>query len=74
MRLGGDEFALYVFGNLFEIINNLKIKEMDNQQISISVGAQYYNGKDNINFDQLYRKADALLYESKKTIGCKLTI
>lgn len=86
MRLGGDEFALFVYGeydqegmqsffdSLFKSIRKLKIEEMNNQPISLSVGAVFYDGKENVNFDILYRKADALLYISKKTEGCKLTI
>ena len=86
MRLGGDEFALFVYGeydqegmqsffdSLFKSIRELKIEEMNNQPISLSVGAVFYDGKENVNFDILYRKADALLYISKKTKGCKLTI
>ena len=86
MRLGGDEFALYVYGeycrveiiaffdSLFNNIEKLKIEEMNNQPISISVGAVFYDGKKDTNFDVLYRKVDTLLYESKKYEGCKLTL
>ena len=86
MRLGGDEFAFYFSGHFttqklqdrvdafFHYIDNLEIAGMENFPISVSVGAVCYDGENDIDFDTMYRKADMLLYESKKFDGNKLSI
>lgn len=85
MRLGGDEFALYIYGNksdeeiiaifdnLFDKIKHLHVEGLGDTPIAVSAGAVRYNSKEKADFDSLYRKADNLLYKSKKTKGCKLS-
>lgn len=86
MRLGGDEFAFFVSGQesvhvfkedvarFFNEISALQIPGIKDFLISVSVGAVYYNGVDEVSFDSLYRQADMLLYKSKEYLGNKLTM
>lgn len=86
MRLGGDEFAFYVTGyyskdeihavinRFFHIIENLNVPGMEGYPVSVSVGAVVNDGISNLDFDQLYRKADVLLYKSKEFEGNKLSL
>ncbi|MGN1349818.1 MAG: GGDEF domain-containing protein [Anaerovoracaceae bacterium] len=84
-RLGGDEFAMYLPGLLedgqadifikrvFDGLENIRIPEMGDQKIYISLGATFY--KDGApSFDQLYREADEAMYESKKVEGYHATV
>lgn len=86
LRLGGDEFAIFIpgmldrdpaerfFGRLFENIRKINIAEMQGKQVVISLGACFYDGRENISFDQLYRKADMAMYQSKKQRDYSATI
>ena len=86
MRLGGDEFAFFVTDTLqvksfkesvsqfFQEISSLQVPGIVDFLISVSVGAVYYNGQEDVDFDSLYRKADMLLYKSKEYLGNKLTM
>lgn len=47
---------------------------MADEKASISLGASFYTGDINITFDDLYRQADFVLYESKKTAGSSANI
>lgn len=86
MRLGGDEFAFFAGSEIsqeslvesiksfFEDISNIKIPGLVDFPISVSVGAVFYDGIEEMDFDTLYRKADVLLYKSKEYPGNKLTM
>lgn len=86
MRLGGDEFAFFVsdedflnnqvevFKQFFNDISNLHVPGMTDFPVSVSVGAVFYDGKEDLDFDTIYRKADILLYKSKNYPGNKLTM
>lgn len=86
MRLGGDEFAFFVsdeaflnnqvdvFKHFFNDISNLHVPGMTDFPVSVSVGVVYYDGKEDLDFDTIYRKADVLLYKSKSYPGNKLTM
>ena len=85
LRLGGDEFAVFCSANTpaqFELkvqnffveVKELRIDGMGDYSPSVSMGAAVYHGEEDIAFDRLYTKADRLLYESKRTEGCALTI
>lgn len=86
MRLGGDEFAFFVSGEysqeaivkrinqFFDLIAKLHVPGMEGFPINVSVGAVVYDGKEDIDFDSLYRRADVLLYKSKEYPGSKLTM
>lgn len=39
---------------------------MNGKHILLSLGACFYDGMDCITFDQLYRRADIAMYDSKK--------
>ncbi len=86
MRLGGDEFAFYFTGDytpqqlqqrvdsFFHYIDNLQVPGMENFPVTVSVGAVSYDGQTDIDFDTIYRRADLLLYISKRYEGNKLSI
>ena len=86
LRLGGDEFAMFIPGMLeqrvaeklferfFENIRQIDIIEMQGKNIEISLGACFYDGYEEVSFDQLYRKADRAMYQSKKQKGCSAVI
>ncbi|MGN0812146.1 MAG: GGDEF domain-containing protein [Candidatus Coproplasma sp.] len=84
-RLGGDEFAVYMPGLLsksvaesfflrfFDNLSKIKIPQLCDRKISVSMGADFFKGK-KISFDSLYKNADMAMYESKKVAGCKGTV
>lgn len=39
---------------------------MNGKHILLSLGACFYDGMDCVTFDQLYRRADTAMYDSKK--------
>ena len=86
LRLGGDEFAIFMpkmlertvaekfFERLFENIRQIDVIEMPGKSIEISLGACFYNGYEETSFEQLYRKADGAMYQSKKQKGYSVVI
>lgn len=85
LRLGGDEFVAYVFGvtteelgtqtisRFFDTLNKVKIESLTDYNISISLGATFYRGEDNIDIETLYHRADTLAYQSKEIEGKSFT-
>ena len=81
LRLGGDEFAMFIpeirtekeaedfFENLFGCINEIYIRELKGHKLTVSLGAVFFCENSRETFDSLYRKADQMLYESKKVHG-----
>ena len=81
MRLGGDEFAIYAVGitqedqaeicinRLFDELEKIKIKEIDNKQICLSVGIVFCTQFTTRSFDDLYQMADKAMYNSKSFEG-----
>ena len=57
------------FDRLFSNIEHIDIAEMNGKNILLSLGACFYDGMDCITFDQLYRRADIAMYDSKKKTG-----
>ena len=76
-RLGGDEFVILMrnisdrdkaeqrIHNLLKNLPEMKIEEMDNRGITISVGVALAPDNGN-SFIELYRHADQALYETKR--------
>ena len=85
-RLGGDEFAIFMpgmmeqkaaekfFARLFENIRQIDIEEMEGKSIEISMGACFYEGTEEVSFDELYKNADSVMYQSKEKQGCSAMI
>ena len=85
-RLGGDEFAMFMTGmveqkaaerffeRLFQNIRQIDLAEMQGKKIEMSLGACFYDGDENVSFDELYRNADSTMYQSKKKQGYSYTI
>lgn len=79
IRLGGDEFVVFapgienqtvgkmVLDRFMKNVENIKIPELGNHKISISLGAVLIS--DNEEFSQMYSKADSLMYECKQQGG-----
>ena len=86
LRLGGDEFAVFMpemrekaaaerfFERLFYNISQITIAEMKGKQIEISLSDCFCEASEEVSFDQLYRKADRAMYQSKKQKGCSAVI
>lgn len=86
MRLGGDEFALFILGvterkcanaffkRLFENLKQIQIESIKDHPIIMSLGACIYDGKEELTFDELYCRADMVMYQSKKGEGYSATI
>lgn len=81
MRLGGDEFAAYAVGvtdyehgkiitdRFFTVVDKIKIPELKDRKITISLGAALFTVADDCEFEELYKRADTSAYTSKKTVG-----
>ncbi len=81
MRLGGDEFAAYAIGitdeehgrivanRFFDLIDRIEIEELGERKITISLGAALFKVSDKLSFTDVYKRADAAAYVSKKTVG-----
>jgi diguanylate cyclase (GGDEF)-like protein len=84
-RLGGDEFAAYAKGihneaagravvaRIFDKLANLRIPGLEDVSVSISVGAAIRDPENDRTFEDIYRKADAGVFLSKKTEGSALS-
>lgn len=85
LRLGGDEFAAYaptvlnetvgqqIIDRFFDNINLIKIPELKDRKICISMGVAFYKPGDDYSFDELYKRADHGTYISKKHEGNYVT-
>lgn len=86
VRPGGDEFMFYAPGlverkaldsclnRLFGELNKIELTEINGESIEISVGAVIYDGKEEENFESLYKKADRATYLSKQIKGNHYTL
>lgn len=86
LRLGGDEFSIYLPGicdekgadefidSFFKNMKEIKVKEINDKNIYISMGASFNRAHTSSSFDELYKKADRALYQSKKVSGYSATI
>lgn len=80
MRLGGDEFAVYAPGLLneesalncierfFDNIRAINIPEMKGDSVTASLGGVFCD-EDTKAFDDLYKRADSVMYECKSKAG-----
>ncbi|PWJ68371.1 MULTISPECIES: GGDEF domain-containing protein [unclassified Fibrobacter] len=85
LRLGGDEFVVFVSGvtteelgtqvifRFFELLNKVTFKKIPDYSISLSLGAAFYRGEQDLDFETLYQRADTRTYESKKIEGKAFT-
>ena len=79
VRLGGDEFVIFapeienketgtrILERFMTNISQIQIPELKDHKISISLGAVIIN--DNESIEQMYKKADSLMYDCKKQGG-----
>ncbi len=85
MRLGGDEFAAFaknvhtkeeanlIIERLFNNINAIRISNLNDLSVTISVGVTFSNPNDNPLFSEVYKQADSGTYISKESFGNKAT-
>ena len=78
IRFGGDEFSVFtpdidsqknaemVLKRFLTNIAKINMAEINGNKISISLGAILLSESDD-NFEELYKKADSLMYDCKKT-------
>jgi len=79
MRLGGDEFAVFasgvdskkvadmILGRFFEKLHDLEIEKLNGYKVTVSMGAYFTDAEDS--FDEMYKKADEMMYIRKKENG-----
>lgn len=68
-KLVGKEEAEAFFKQLFTEISQIYIAEMGDRKIYVSLGAAICEENQGATFDELYRKMDSAMYESKKVEG-----
>ncbi len=85
MRLGGDEFAIYAPGvcdmdaakrvvrRFFMSIDAIDIPSLGDRRICVSLGATFWTADEALSFDDLYKRADTKLYDSKAVEGNQVT-
>ncbi len=85
MRLGGDEFAVFIpdviskreaekkWNEAVLLFKKISLPQDPAKEIFISAGATIYDGGEDDDFNSLYKKADDVMYKSKKTGGYKIT-
>ena len=85
MRLGGDEFAAFapmvftrqsgeiIVDRFLKLLSNIRIEEMGDTPIEVSIGVSFYRPEDQFSFDELYKQADRCTYESKRSSGSNAT-
>lgn len=81
MRLGGDEFAVFAegittetaarrcFDRFFDCLEKIKIEEMKDSKITVSLGAAFATRLGEGAFDDMYQRADAIMYGCKEKPG-----
>lgn len=73
-RVGGDEFVVLLYNTTQDNVSGLVERMFDEQNksnvkkpiLSMAAGASCYLDSDNGNFDKLYSRADAAMYEDKQ--------
>lgn len=53
------------FKRLFENLKQIHVESIDNHPVVLSLGACFFDGKEDLSFDELYCRADSAMYESK---------
>lgn len=84
-RLGGDEFSVFAVGDIseenarkifdrfFDKVDEISIPEIGDRKISISAGAILIDANGDNSFEDLYKKADSCVYDSKDFCGNTVT-
>jgi diguanylate cyclase (GGDEF)-like protein len=81
-RIGGDEFAVLaleaseesetdVLDRLREKIASLDQREREPYRLSLSLGTARFDGEGGARLDELLTRADALMYEEKRSKGAE---
>ena len=55
--------------HLFDEFAKIRVSELGENKIYVSLGASFCYKDEEISFDQLYREADKAMYQSKKKSG-----
>ena len=85
-RLGGDEFAAFAPGlmseqtakrisdRLLQKVSNIRIPELKGRSVHVSIGMTFTWADQKESFEELYRRADEGMYDSKQHGGNRETI
>ena len=74
-RYGGEEFAIILPNTEIEIANKIaerirsqiESNNIDGKAVTVSVGVSVYNGKENLDVNNLFKRADDALYQAKQS-------
>ncbi len=85
MRLGGDEFAVFapmvfsrnggelIVRRFLKLIEGIVIEDHNDLKVEVSIGIAFYRPDDTFTFEELYKRADRCIYESKWQSGNRVT-
>ena len=81
-RYGGEEFAVILPNTEIAIANRIaerirsqvEINDMNGKTVTVSVGVSIYNGEDNLDVNNLFKRADDALYKAKQSGRNKVSI
>lgn len=74
-RYGGEEFTIILPDTGLETANNIaerirsqiESKEFNGNTVTVSVGVSVYNGEENLDVNNLFKRADSALYQAKQS-------
>ena len=77
-RIGGDEFAAFLtsedYNNKYELFNafNAQVEDnLNNGEVVVSAGISVYDPAKDSGYDEVFARADVLMYERKKELKAK---
>ena len=77
-RIGGDEFAAFLtsedYNNKYELLNafNAQVEDnLNNGEVVVSAGISVYDPAKDSGYDEVFARADVLMYERKKELKAK---
>lgn len=85
LRLGGDEYVFFVNGvtseergtqiicRFFDAISMISFPNINSINVTVSLGATFLSGNNDIDFEEYYHRVDNCTYQSKKKGGMSFT-
>ena len=77
-RIGGDEFTAFLtsedYNNKYELLNafNAQVEDnLNNGEVVVSAGISVYDPAKDSGYDEVFARADVLMYERKKELKAK---
>ena len=80
-RFGGEEFTIILPNTELAVANKIaerirseiESNEINGKAVTVSIGVSVYNGKENLDVKNLFKRADDALYQAKKSGRNKVT-